>query len=308
MTLAVALLAEHPVARPRGTATWGSWHVHPWSDPTTLATDETVLSPTTRQLLVLSPQGGRTQAHIAASTIAAVRPELATRVVAAPFSTAALLRAVEMVPDRAHGANAVFADVKARLDALIWGAWLPSVVKLTTPAPTLRQHVHSWLRDRSGYLAVHGEPGWVAKLPVAQLAPDRRLPRVPPRGVVAAAYDCHAFGELPEAAVATLFAMGLTARPVRREPFADPTPIWGSAKAVEFVVAWPGAAELSPSSGHCLICEEPVWGADCAFCRVRAAHGPAVPVTAPPTGAPPSPTSPFEPQFASFSTAGGTTP
>ncbi len=197
MTLAVALLEEHPVARPRGTATWGSWQVHPWSDPTSLATDETVLSPTTDRLLVLSPQAGRLQAQIAASSVAAIRPDLAVRVVVAPFSTVAMMRAVELVPDRACGANAVFADLVARLEAMTWGAWLPSVAKLATPAPTLRQHVGSWLRNRSGYLAVRGEPGWVAKLPVAQLAPERLLPRVPPRGVVATAYDCHAFGELP---------------------------------------------------------------------------------------------------------------
>jgi len=237
--------------------------------------------------------------------VAAVRPDLAVRVVAAPFSTAALMRAVEMVPDRARGANAVFADVMARLGSMTWGAWLPSVAKLTTPAPTLRQHVHSWLRDRAGFLAVHGEPGWVAKLPVAQLAPDRQLPRVPPRGVVAAAYDCHAFGELPEVAVATLFSMGLTSRPVRREATADPTPLWGSAKAVEFVVAWPGAAELSDSSGRCPICGEPVWATHCAFCRVRAIPGPAVPVTAQPAGAPASAATPH---YVSFSTAGGATP
>ncbi|HEY0949923.1 hypothetical protein [Nocardioides sp.] len=269
-----------------------------------MATDETVLSPTTRQLLVLSPQAGSGPAHVAAATVAAVRPELSVRVVAVPFSTTAMMRAVEMVPDRVHGANAVFADVRARLDALTWGAWLPSVAKLTTPAPTLRQHVHSWLRDRSGYLAVHGDPGWVAKLPIGQLAPDRQLPRVPPRGVVATAYDCHAFGELPEVAVATLFSMGLTSRPVRREATSDPTPVWGTAKAVEFVVAWPGVAELSPATGRCPICDEAVWGHDCAFCRVRAIPGPAVPVTAQPAGTPPPATAPH---LASLSTAGGAT-
>lgn len=42
------------------------------------------------------------------------------------------------------------------LRSRIWSAvWLPSVSGLTTPSPSLLQHVRSWL-PRSGFLAIHG--------------------------------------------------------------------------------------------------------------------------------------------------------
>lgn len=276
MNLAVALLDEHPSARPRGMTTWGSWGVHPWSEPTTLATDEVVLAPGTQRILVLTSETGRPHAEIVAATVAAARPEVAVRVAVLPVSTAVLVRAVELVPEGVVGANAVLADVTARVAAMTWGAWLPTVAKLESPAPSLRQHVQSWLRNSAGYLAVHGDPGWVARLPISQLEPERRLSRIPPRGLVATAYECHSFGELPEPAIAALFAMGLTNRPVRREPLGRTDRVWGTSKAVEVVVSWPGPAELEPPDGRCPICEDLVWGEACAFCRAKAVADPSI--------------------------------
>lgn len=266
MTLAVALMDEQPIPTPRAPASWGSWAIHPWTDPTTLATDPAIRSGRTERVLVLTSTAGDAPARVAASTIGAVRPDLSVRVVSVPFSTAVLTRAVESVPASATGGNAVLEAITRALAATTWGAWLPSVAKLETPAPTLRQHVQSWFSDDTGFLAVHGDPGWVAKLPLASVEPERRLTRVPEPGVVATAYECHSFGELPEPAIAALFAMGLTARPVRRAPVAESLPTWGTAKAVEFVVTRP-VGELEPAAGRCRSCDEPVWGSSCIFCR-----------------------------------------
>ncbi|HYF74592.1 MAG TPA: hypothetical protein VD864_17310 [Nocardioides sp.] len=269
MSLVVAIMSEQPAGSFRGPAPWGEWQIHQLADPTVLATDPVVRSPRTTHVLVLSTSAGADRAHVAASTTAAARPELPVRVASFPVSPTVLTRAVELVPPGVTSPTGVYDAIVAALDSVVWGAWLPSVAKLSRPAPTLRQHVQSWFSDANGYLAVHGEPGWVAKLPVAELAPERRLRRVPAPGLTAPSLECHAYGELPEAAIATLFAMGLTGRPVRREPVADATGTWGTPKAVEFVVSWPvpmpvaiGPAQRCPS------CDEPVSGETCPFCRV----------------------------------------
>lgn len=267
MSLVVAVLAEQPSGSTGGSAPWGEWGLHPLSDPATLAADPAVRSEQTRHVLVLTPAGGAPQAQVAAATVAALRPELPVRVVAHPVSATVLARAVELVAPTVRSATAVHASIASTLGSLTWGAWLPSVTKLASPAPTVGQHVQSWFSGRDGFLAVHGDPGWVARLPVAELAPERRLRRVPAPGVVGA-YECHAYGELPESAVAALFAMGVTTRPTRRPPIADPAPAWGTSAAVELVVSWPDAAELPAPDGSCPTCTEPVWGRACPFCRV----------------------------------------
>lgn len=268
MTLAVALMDEQPIPAPRAPASWGSWAIHPWTDPTTLATDPAIRSPQTERVLVFTSTAGDSAARVAASTVGAVRPDLSVRVVSVPCSTAVLTRAVESVPASATSGNAVHESVLRALDATTWGAWLPTVAKLETPAPTLRQHVQSWFPDDTGFLAVHGDPGWVAKLPLATVEPERRLARVPEPGVTASAYECHAFGELPEPAIAALFAMGLASRPVRRVPVAESLATWGTAKAVEFVVTRP-VGDLEPAPEQCRSCGEPFWRSACIFCRSR---------------------------------------
>ena len=103
-----------------------------------------------------------------------------------------------------------------RLRADLEQAILTSVTKLADPAPTMRQHVSSWFGG-AGFLAVRGEPGWVAKLPVQRWDPGQRLERPGAAGE----YDCHTDGDLPEAAISTLFQMGLTSRPQRVLPYGD---------------------------------------------------------------------------------------
>ncbi|CAI9415510.1 hypothetical protein [Nocardioides sp. T2.26MG-1] len=268
MSLVVAIMSEHPAGSFRGPAPWGEWQIHPLTDPTVLATDLAVRTHQTSHVLVLSTTAATPAAQMAASTIAASRPDLPVRVLSFPVSPTVLTRAVELVPPGVTTATGVHDAIVAALDTVVWGAWLPTVAKLSRPAPTLRQHVRSWFADANGYLAVHGEPGWVARLPIAELAPERRLRRVPAPGLVASSYDCHAYGELPEAAISALFSMGLAARPTRREPVADVAATWGTAKAVEFVISWPPAPVTLAPTHRCPACEEPVSGGACPFCRV----------------------------------------
>lgn len=268
MTLFVSVLGLRPAAALGGVAQWGSWRVLASGDPTVLANEPGVRSPDTRHVLVLTPPHELDRARIAAATIGAARPDLAVRVEPVPAPASVLIRAVERVPEVLTKATVVHASIGAGLAALTWGAWLPTVAKLEKPAPSLGQHVGSWVARGAGFLAVHGDPGWVGKLPMPQVDPARRLQR--PTGVppTAGDFECHAFGDLPEAAIATLFSMGLTSRPYRREPVADPKPQWGTGRGVEFVVNPLSPVGLPAPNGLCPACAEPVIGSFCPFCRV----------------------------------------
>lgn len=280
MAMFVAVLGDRPGSGVRRPTPWGAWGLDTWSDPTVLATDPDVTSPDTDAVLVLSPRAGARQAQVAAALIASTRPDLRLRVEVLPVSLGVLVHATERVLDADLPATGVVAGIAAAAVQTTWGAWLPSVANLETPSPTLGQHVQSWFARGAGFLAVHGQgpdrPGWVAKLPLAQLDNERRLPKVD--AGAQPAYDCQAFGDLPEEAIAALFAMGLSSRPTRREKFGDTSTVWGTAKAVEFVIgpAGPGRSSASraeelrlpPPSGSCPSCGDPVWGPVCAFCRV----------------------------------------
>jgi len=257
-----------------GRAAWGRWLTRPRSTPVDLATDPDVLTAETGTVLVLAPIADVGPARVAAATVAAVRPDVRVRVEALPVPVAALVRALELVPGSAETAGTVHRAVHDALERCVRAAWLPSVTRLERPAPTLRQHLASWVARGAGFLAVDGDPGWVARLPDTTHLPDRRLPRVEPT-TAGEGWEAHAFGELPEEALASLFQMGLSSRPTRRPGFGDGARSWGSAKAVDVVLAPAGLGasglrRLGAPTGTCPACEEPVWDPHCPFCRVAA--------------------------------------
>jgi hypothetical protein len=267
VALSVVIMGSEPGGFGRRVAPWGYWDVHGWDDPTELATDPYVLHPGTRQVLVLAPPAAYRASNASAATIAAQRPDIQVRVEQRPVSIGVLVRALERVPANVTSPTVVHAALGAALSTTTWGAWLPSVTKLEEPAPTMRQHLSSWFGGE-GFLAVRGEPGWVGKLPIERWEPGHRLPRPPSSGGGPEEYSCAAAGELPEPAIAALFQMGLASRPQRRDPFGDAAAVWGSDKAVEFVITPGGAPDLGQPSGACKVCAEPVWGTTCPFCRI----------------------------------------
>jgi len=272
MALTIAVMGQAPAIGVRGSAAWGRWMTHSWSSPVALAADPDVVATQTDSLLVLVPTAGAAAARIAASTVAAVRPDIRVRVevVAAPL--APLVRAVELAPHTVTYANAIHEGVLDNLRRSVWGAWMPSVAGLERPTPSLGQHVASWVARRGGFLALVGEPGHVVRLPAAHVDPSWRLPRVE-AAASGETYDCQVFGDFPEDAIKTLFEIGVSSRPVRREGFGDAKAAWGSAKAVDFVVSPASLASadgtrLGRPAGRCPACGEPVWASHCPFCRV----------------------------------------
>lgn len=271
MVLSVAIMGRDLRTLGGQVTPWGFWDSHDWEDPTELALDRYVRHPSTRQVLVLTPPEGHAASAALTAVIAAVRPDIQTRVETTTVSVATLVRALERVPEAATSANLVHAALTSALRETTWGAWMPSVTRLGNPAPTMRQHISSFFGGE-GFLAVRGEPGWVAKLPIQQWQPGQRLTRHAASGA-GSQYDCHSFGELPEIAIAALFQMGLTVRPQRRDSWGDAAAVWGSEKAIEFVIAPEGAAQVGDPSGTCQVCEDPVWGMTCPFCRIVPTHG-----------------------------------
>lgn len=270
MALHVAIMAGGASSSVMGAAApWGTWAVQSDEDAASLATDPLVTAPGTTHVLVLAPASVGSHAQVSAATIAAVRPEISVRVENRPVSVGVMCRMVEVVANLSSGPAGVYAAIRAGLDATILGAWLPTVANLEDPAPQLKMHVQSWFMRGDGFFAVKGSPGWVAKLPVTQIEPSRRIPRplAPESNGFSTDYECHIFGEAPESAIAALFAMGLTGRPVRREPLGDADEVWGTSHAVEFVITRAASFMPGPPAGRCSTCAEPVWGRSCSFCR-----------------------------------------
>jgi hypothetical protein len=272
VALSVVVMGRDPDAVGRQVTSWGYWDVHNWDDPTELATDPYVLHPDTRQVLVLAPAAGYHASTVATAAIAAQRPHIQVRVEQVSVSVGVLVRALERVPSTWTSPNLVHAALGVALRTTTWGAWLPSVTRLADPQPSMRQHVSSWFGG-DGFFAVRGESGWVSKLPVQRWEPAQRLPRPAASGGGPEEYACAAAGELPEPAIAALFQMGLASRPQRRAPFGDAAAVWGSAKAVEFVITPGGALEVGEPSGTCKVCAEPVLGTTCPFCRIVLSGG-----------------------------------
>jgi hypothetical protein len=263
MALSVVVMGRGLTSPGRRVVSWGYWDVHDWDDPTNLAIDPDIVHPGTREVLVLAPQHGHDASVVSAGAIASQRPDIKVRVEQTPYSVGALTRALERVPETWASPTAVHAGLHQALRETTLGAWLPSVTKLSVPAPSMRQHVSSWFGG-SGFLAVRGEPGWVAKLPVQRWEPGQRLTR--PSG--AGDLECRTDGELPEPAIAALFQMGLASRPQRVLPAGDAEVVWGTSRAVEFVIGPATPVELGQPSGTCQVCREPVWGMTCPFCRI----------------------------------------
>ena len=289
MALYVAIMGEGSVNEQRHEVPWGTWGVHSSSDAAALAADPAVLSREIEQVLVLSDLAGRSAATITASAIGAARPEVSVRVESRAASLGVLIRAVELTATTSGSSNGTHAAVLCGLDTITYGAWLPSVARLSKPAPSIVQHVQSWVPGGCGWLAVKGDPGWVSRLPVDQLEPRQRLQAVREgahdadpdaaarrSSAVGAGYDCTATGELPEPAIAALFAMGLERRPTRRVALGDAERVWGTAAAIEFVISRDPGGPGTPV-GVCPTCAQPVWGEYCPFCRV-APYGHSVPV------------------------------
>lgn len=278
MALSVVIMGRETGVVERRVTSWGYWNVHGWDDPTELAMDPYVLHPGTRQVLVLTPTAGYQASNASAAAIAAQRPDIQVRVEQTSASVGVLVRALERVSAHVTSPTVVHAALGGALRTTTWGAWLPSVSKLEEPLPTMRQHLSSWFGGE-GFLAVRGESGWVTKLPIQRWEPGWRLPRPAASDGGAEEYTCAAAGELPEPAIAALFQMGLASRPQRRDQFGDAAAVWGSAKAVEFVITLGGPPDLGQPSGACKVCTEPVWGMTCPFCRIVLPGGTPAPTT-----------------------------
>lgn len=282
LSLFVALVGDAGSASPPREVSWGAWSVCPVTEPTALATEPLVTSGRVTRVLVLAPEPYAARAHVLASAIGATRPTVSVRVESVPASTWALTRVMELAGRLAGSANGTYAAIMATLGASTWGAWLPSVAQLAAPAPNLRQHVQSWLPGGAGFLAVGGPDGWVERLPLAvasgrslRTPPPPREPDLPehttrrPDRLPKPGLECHSAGELPEPAIAALFALGVERRPQRSEPGGGRKELWGTDRAVEFLVCPSTLVDIGLPSATCPHCAQQVWhGEFCPFCRV----------------------------------------
>lgn len=265
--LHVAVARTAGSAAPNLTA-WGSWATYDVADVASLALAESLTEQPECQVLVLAPHRLAAKARILASTVGAVHPHRAVHVEDSDASGLALTRALELMRDIEGMPNEIHSRLMATLEEMVWGAYLPSVTRLSAPPPTMRQHLHSWWPWRQGFLAVGGVSGWVERLPLKPGAVPQSVTQGPRRrGRPSLGLTGVADGEMPEVAIAALVELGAAGRPERRTRVSDMEREWGSARAVEFVLSLASAADPARPQAQCSTCSSNVWAATCPFCR-----------------------------------------
>lgn len=189
-----------------------------------------------------------------------------------------LLVAARSAVDALRGADAALAVglLPTRVDealARMWnGAWVPGVSRLDRPAPSIWQHLRSWLPGGEGYLVTLGADPRVESVARATEA-AWRAPQEPPappvRGVLATA------GELPDAARTLALARSGAAGSGPVPPGAEQAAARFGPGAVE-LVALPTVAADRPAGrlATCPVCTAAVPEGFCPYCRVRPAIDP----------------------------------
>ena len=145
-------------------------------------------------------------------------------------------------------------------------AWVPSVARLSSPAPSLGQHLRSWLPAGSGFLIEHAPQSRVSAVGGRTAGEPRDRPAG--RAVLFLAGD-----DAPDAAVR--YAKRLAGTMAHRrvpEAVVVSTGRYGATRAVQFAalpaeLPEPYLADLPA----CPVCEIPVPQESCPFCHIRIA-------------------------------------
>lgn len=201
---------------------------------------------------------------------------MVSAVTAWPVATRALPHgplAVRRLAAHASSLDLPPTHVVAAFDATAQGTfsagWVPSVARLTAPAPSVRQHLRSWLPGGSGFLVEHAPEVRVtavsATLPPDPVADDAA------RGAPAVARSVLAVSStgLPDAALRLAQHLAGTREWVGVPPLEGSADRYGTPAAVE-LVALPAASPRLPEVGSlpsCRVCGLPVLQPACPFCR-----------------------------------------
>jgi hypothetical protein len=140
-------------------------------------------------------------------------------------------------------------------------AWVPRVGRLSSPAPTVGQHLRSWFPGGRGFLAEH--------VPGDRVTPALQPSKAagPARGPLLVA------GELPETVREAVVAAAGTQEAHQVEAVVAPRARYGSDRAVEMVALpadVPALAATEQAGLQCPVCGLSHTGATCPFCHAGA--------------------------------------
>lgn len=158
--------------------------------------------------------------------------------------------------------------VPALVDAIAaetWsGAWTASVVGLTSPAPSLGQHVASWFRPRHGFVVTLSEAS-------GRAVTSARATR--PRTGQGWPVLTVAHGQAPDGARADLLrTVGASETVAPDWLVLDPVERFGTPRALEAAALPANSAALlsalGPVTGECTVCGSSLLEKFCPYCRV----------------------------------------
>ena len=207
--------------------------------------------------------------RVACATLAGHRPHLL--LAHAAFAQAPLAHLVtlgiarEVARDAGHGAS-LWRD----LAQVTWsGALLTSVAKLTTPEPTVRQHVRSWFPGSQFVVRLQPDPRALsAKTAAEALA-----------GVTRSTHDVYLSEALPESPVIRSLVGAVAPASVRHLGVpGDWKLLFGRPEELQFaVVPNEYQALVRGRGGPCTTCGLSAVETVCLFCRTRTGSGRAAP-------------------------------
>lgn len=235
------------------------------SDPLALATAAEA-DPTGHVLVVGTPNQQQTIRTLASVAVARW-PELRVAWGTAPVAALALANAAGMAARVGLSAALAVRYFDTLLSRTWSGVWVRSVAGLHEPAPTLRQHLRSWLPGGAGYLVIHRPASTVVAIGSVKGAKVMRSSLPPVREVLLVG------GDAPPGVTDRVAEMAGTGT-VRSVPTVVDAGQYGVAQAVEYVALPAPDATISelalPSGAECPACSLPLATPACPFCHATA--------------------------------------
>jgi hypothetical protein len=240
---------------------------HPGDDEAGLAERVAAEAPGDAVLLLGEARSGTSLRRTSGLLAAVVEVPVVTR--ALPLGPLALRLLATRAAEEELPAYAV-AAVDAAAAGTWSAAWLPTVARLSDPAPTLRQHLRSWLPGGNGFLVEHAPQPRVRA--AATVAADASAPvSAAPRDVLVVSGD-----GAPASVLRSAQRLAAAAERLLIPGSGRLRSRYGTDAAVE-LAALPVARPVLPDPSLapcCPACAQPVPGEICPLCRVRTAPVP----------------------------------
>lgn len=209
------------------------------------------------QLVFVGRQTHAPAMAVAANLLTGRLPQLQVSTSTWRTTTLGLAVLSAQVHESAQCAHEAVAQMQQLVPVAWSAAWLPSVTGLAEPRPSFIQHLRSMMPAQVAYLAMLTPQARVARLSSAEGTSEL------------SGATLIMGGQLPQSDRDALQRQAGVSQLVVLPAVEDGKSQYGTSQAVELI--WMPSAfavKTGRPSGWCEVCQSPVWGEFCPFCRV----------------------------------------